>query len=178
MVEVESGVGCPASGEVAGAFAGTVSGKVATTVAGSTVHAPARRDRRLGDHLAITVSRGRISAKVELPCVTRGGSTRSILARIMYMTTLPVADARAQLSRLVDEAERTHERFEITRNGHRAAVLLGADDYDALRETIAVLSDTDLLTVHLAGRAEVEGGDVVEAKELARLMRDPRSAEE
>ncbi|WP_308200791.1 type II toxin-antitoxin system Phd/YefM family antitoxin [Rhodococcus sp. HM1] len=96
----------------------------------------------------------------------------------MYMTTLPVADARAQLSRLVDEAERTHERFEITRNGHRAAVLLGADDYDALRETIAVLSDTDLLTVHLAGRAEVEGGDVVEAKELARLMRDPRSAEE
>ncbi len=33
-----------------------------------------------------------------------------------------------------------------------AAVLLGADDYDALRETIAVLSDTDLLATHLAGR--------------------------
>ncbi|WP_230990132.1 MULTISPECIES: hypothetical protein [Rhodococcus] len=33
-----------------------------------------------------------------------------------------------------------------------AAVLLGADDYDALRETIAVLSDTDLLAAHLAGR--------------------------
>ncbi|MFD6063375.1 type II toxin-antitoxin system Phd/YefM family antitoxin [Rhodococcus wratislaviensis] len=93
----------------------------------------------------------------------------------MYMMTLPVADARAQLSRLVDEAERTHERFEITRNGHRAAVLLGADDYDALRETIAVLSDTDLLAAHLAGRAEVEGGDVVDAQELARLMRDARS---
>ncbi len=94
------------------------------------------------------------------------------------MTTLPVADARAQLSRLVDEAERTHERFEITCNGHRAAVLLGADDYDALRETIAVLSDTDLTAAHLAGRAEVEGGDVVEAQELDRLMRDPRSAGE
>ncbi|GAF45684.1 hypothetical protein RW1_025_00120 [Rhodococcus wratislaviensis NBRC 100605] len=94
------------------------------------------------------------------------------------MTTLPVADARAQLSRLVDEAERTHERFEITRNGHRAAVLLGADDYDALRETIAVLSDTDLLAAHLAGRAEVEGGDVVDAQELARLMRDARSSGE
>ncbi|OUS96265.1 type II toxin-antitoxin system Phd/YefM family antitoxin [Rhodococcus sp. NCIMB 12038] len=96
----------------------------------------------------------------------------------MYMTTLPVADARAQLSRLVDEAERTHERFEITRNGHRAAVLLGADDYDALRETIAVLSDTDLLAAHLAGTVEVEGGDVVDAQELARLMRDARSSEE
>jgi antitoxin YefM len=96
----------------------------------------------------------------------------------MYMTTLPVADARAQLSRLVDEAQRTHERFEITRNGHRAAVLLGADDYDALRETIAVLSDTDLLAAHIGGKAEVENGDVVDTDELAQMMRDARSAGE
>lgn len=94
------------------------------------------------------------------------------------MATLPVADARAQLSRLVDEAERTHERFEITRNGRRAAVLLGADDYDALRETIAVLSDADLLSAHLAGRTEVEGGEVVDALGLAQLMRDARQSQE
>ncbi|MCZ4548269.1 prevent-host-death protein [Rhodococcus erythropolis] len=96
----------------------------------------------------------------------------------MYMTTLPVADARAQLSRLVDEAEHTHERFEITRNGHRAAVLLGADDYDALRETIAVLSDTDLLTAHIAGQSELKGGDVVDAAGLERLMRNARPSDE
>ncbi|WP_237720536.1 type II toxin-antitoxin system Phd/YefM family antitoxin [Rhodococcus opacus] len=68
----------------------------------------------------------------------------------------------------------------MTRNGHRAAVLLGADDYDALRETIAVLSDTDLLAAHLVGRVEVEveGGDVVDAQGLARLMRDARSSGE
>ncbi|WP_423782999.1 type II toxin-antitoxin system Phd/YefM family antitoxin, partial [Ferrimicrobium acidiphilum] len=34
------------------------------------------------------------------------------------MSTLPLADARAQLSKLVTEAENTHERFEITRKGH------------------------------------------------------------
>ncbi|MFF0818315.1 type II toxin-antitoxin system Phd/YefM family antitoxin [Rhodococcus sp. NPDC003318] len=94
------------------------------------------------------------------------------------MTTLPVAEARAQLSRLVDEAEHTHERFVITRNGHRAAVLLGVDDYDALRETIAVLSDTDLLAAHLAGKAEVASGDVVDGQALAQLMRDARSSGE
>lgn len=93
----------------------------------------------------------------------------------MYMTTLPVADARAQLSRLVDEAERTHERFEITRNGHRAAVLLGADDYDTLRETIAVLSDADLLKAHISGQEEIDHGDVVDADDLERLMRAARS---
>lgn len=92
--------------------------------------------------------------------------TLKICARIAYMTTLPVADARAQLSRLVDEAERTHERFEITRNGHRAAVLLGADDYDALRETIAVLADESLLADHLAGIADAEAGDTLDVAGL------------
>ncbi|MBP2520940.1 prevent-host-death family protein [Rhodococcus sp. PvP104] len=86
------------------------------------------------------------------------------------MTTLPVADARAQLSRLVDQAERTHERFEITRNGHRAAVLLGADDYDALRETIAVLADESLLAGHLAGVAEAQAGATLDATDLAAFL--------
>ena len=87
------------------------------------------------------------------------------------MATLPLADARAQLSKLVTEAENTHERFEITRNGQRVAVLLGADDYDALCETIAVLSDAELLRSHAEGLQAVEAGDVVDADELAQLMR-------
>ena len=87
------------------------------------------------------------------------------------MSTLPLADARAQLSKLVTEAENTHERFEITRKGHRVAVLLGADDYDALCETIAVLSDAELLRSRAEGIRAVEAGDVVDADELAQMMR-------
>ncbi len=86
------------------------------------------------------------------------------------MTTLPVADARARLSKLIDEAASTHERFEITRNGIRAAVLLGVDDYDSLRETIAVLSDSELLLDHLKGLAAIAEGDYADAEELARIM--------
>ena len=86
------------------------------------------------------------------------------------MTTLPVADARAQFSKLVDEATTTHQRFEITRNGQRVAVLLGADDYDSLRETIAVLADSELLRGHFDGLAAIEAGDVVDAEGLARAM--------
>lgn len=88
------------------------------------------------------------------------------------MTTLPLADARAQLSKLIDDAMTTHERFEITRNGRRAAVLLSADDYDSLRETIEVLSDAELLAAHRQGRAEVETGDVLDADQLAEAMRE------
>ena len=89
----------------------------------------------------------------------------------MYMTMLPVADARAQLSRLIDEATTTHERFEITRNGRRAAVLLSADDYDTLQDTIAVLGDAELLTAHYEGRAAIDANDYLDADQLAHAMR-------
>lgn len=90
----------------------------------------------------------------------------------MYMTTLPVADARAQLSRLINEATTTRERFEITRNGRRAAVLLSADDYDTLQDTIAVLSDAELLTAHRHGRAALDAGDHLDADQLSDAMRN------
>ena len=89
----------------------------------------------------------------------------------MYMTTLPVADARSHLSKLIDAAMTTHERFEITRNGRRAAVLLSADDYDTLQETIAVLSDTDSLRQLAASDAELARGEGESEQSLAEAMR-------
>lgn len=88
------------------------------------------------------------------------------------MTTLPIADARAQLSKLIDEASSTHERIEITKNGHRVAVLLGVDDYDAILETIAVLSDSALLRVHEAGIQELANSDALDADQLAKAMKN------
>jgi len=89
----------------------------------------------------------------------------------MYMTTLPVADARSHLSKLIEAAMTTHERFEITRNGRRAAVLLSADDYDTLQETIAVLSDTDTLRQLAASDAELARGEGESEQSLAEAMR-------
>ena len=88
------------------------------------------------------------------------------------MLTLPVADARSRLSKLIDEATTTHQRFEITRNGHRAAVLLSADDYDTLQDTITVLSDPALLSAHQEGKAAIEAGDYLDADQLAHAMRE------
>lgn len=87
------------------------------------------------------------------------------------MTTLPLAEARAKFSKLVDQATSTHERFEITRSGQRVAVLLGADDYDSLHETIAVLGDVDLLRGHVEGAAALEAGDSLDADGLGEAMR-------
>ena len=62
--------------------------------------------------------------------------------------------------------------MEITKNGQRAAVLLGADDYDSIMETIAVLSDGELLVAHLRGLGEVDTGDVVDAGGLVTLLNE------
>jgi antitoxin YefM len=86
------------------------------------------------------------------------------------MATLPVADARSQLSKLIEEATTTHQRFEITRNGRRAAVLLAADDYDSLQETIRVLADEPLLTAHREGAAAIEADDYLDADQLGHAM--------
>lgn len=82
------------------------------------------------------------------------------------MTTLSLADARANLSRLVESAVTTHERFEVTRNGDRVAVLLSADDYDSLLETLDILSDPAEVAAIRRGLADVEAGELSSAVEV------------
>lgn len=86
------------------------------------------------------------------------------------MTTLSLADARANLSKLVESAVTTHERFDVTRNGDRVAVLLSADDYDALLETVDVLSRPDEVAALRRGLAELEAGETSDLDEVRRAM--------
>lgn len=81
-------------------------------------------------------------------------------ARILYMITLPLAEVRAQLSKLVDEAQRTHQRIEVTKNGRRAAVLLSADDYDSLIETLEILGDAETMAEIRESERAVARGEV------------------
>jgi len=87
------------------------------------------------------------------------------------MTTLPLAEVRANLSKLVDEAVRTHQRIEVTRQGRRAAVILSADDFDSIMETLAILSDQELMREVRAAETEAESGEVYSLDEVAEEMR-------
>jgi len=89
----------------------------------------------------------------------------------MYMTTLPLAEARANLSRLIDQAVMTHERIEVTRKGRRAAVILSADDYDSIMETLEILSDPGLMRDIREGEAELDRGEFVSLETVTEEMR-------
>lgn len=86
------------------------------------------------------------------------------------MTVLSLADARASLSKHIDSAATTHERFEITRNGARVAVLLSAEDYDSLIETVDILSDPEEVAALRTAIAELEAGDVSSADDVRAAM--------
>ncbi len=88
----------------------------------------------------------------------------------MYMTTLSLAGARANLSKLIDSAVTTHERFDVTRNGDRVAVLLSADDYDSLLETVDVLSRPDEVEALREGLADLESSQVSSVDDVRAAM--------
>jgi len=61
------------------------------------------------------------------------------------MKTLSLSEAKMKLSSLIDAVRSTDEEVLITKNGAPAAVLLSPDEFDSLKETIAVRSDAALM---------------------------------
>ena len=69
------------------------------------------------------------------------------------MQTLTASEARANLYRLIDQAAESHEPITIT--GKRAnAVLLSAEDWSAIQETLYLLSVPGMRESILEGMAE------------------------
>lgn len=87
------------------------------------------------------------------------------------MRSIPIGEAKSQLSRIVEQASSVHERFEITRNGLPGAVLLGAGDYAALLETVAILSESKVVEVLDRGIKELGNGEVFTAEQVRAEMR-------
>jgi antitoxin YefM len=83
------------------------------------------------------------------------------------MKTLPIAEVKAKLSRLVDEVAETDEQIVITRNGRPAAVLVSPDEYDGWKETQAIQSDREFMAEIRRGlRALRRGGKTYTLEEI------------
>lgn len=82
------------------------------------------------------------------------------------MKSVPLAEAKDKLSRLVDEAQTTHEIITITKHGRPAAVLMSADDLESLHDTLHWLSKPDLAEALKIAQGEIEAGDTVTGDEL------------
>jgi antitoxin YefM len=58
---------------------------------------------------------------------------------------MALKDVKNQLSAVVDQVEREHDRVVITKHGRPAAVVLSMHDLESLEETVDVLSSPALI---------------------------------
>lgn len=72
------------------------------------------------------------------------------------MKTLSLSEVKMKLSGLVDEVGATDEEIVITKNGRPAAVLVSPDEFEGLKETIAVRSDKLLMDEIKKGLADLK----------------------
>lgn len=84
------------------------------------------------------------------------------------METLPLSDVKARLSELVDRVEREDDRIVVTKNGRPAAVLVSPDDLESLEETLAIVSDPELMRQIRESEADIAAGNYIELDELKR----------
>ena len=73
---------------------------------------------------------------------------------------VPLAEVKNRLSEVVERLEREHGRVVITKHGRPAAVLLSLEDLESLEETLAILSDPELLAAIREADAEITAGRV------------------
>jgi len=64
---------------------------------------------------------------------------------VKSMKVLSVSEAKMKLSGLIDAVNATDEEIVITKNGRPAAVLVSPEEFESLKETVAVRSDSALM---------------------------------
>ena len=61
------------------------------------------------------------------------------------MKTLPVSEVKMKLSSLVETVRSTDEEIMITKNGVPIAILISPEEFESLKETMAVRGDEALM---------------------------------
>jgi antitoxin YefM len=72
--------------------------------------------------------------------------------------TLPISKVKDKLNEYVDAVSITHEQVTITKNGSPAAVLVGAEEWESLQETLFWLSQPGIREDLAQARADIAAG--------------------
>lgn len=85
--------------------------------------------------------------------------------------TLPISQAREELTSLVDKANKRLDEYVITVNGSPAAVLMSAAEYECWKETIDILSDPGLMKAIKEGEEDFKKGNFVTFEQLKKELK-------
>lgn len=85
--------------------------------------------------------------------------------------TLPVTEARKNLTTLVDRAKRLLDEYIITVNGKPAAVLMSAQEFESWKETNEILADKGLMKAIREGEEDIKKGRYITFEQLKKELK-------
>ena len=85
------------------------------------------------------------------------------------MRDINVTEAKNRLTELIKEVETTTVSYAIVRSGRKAAVLLSAEEYEGLIESLEVLADRKLVKQMIQSAREFARGEGIP---FSRIRRD------
>jgi prevent-host-death family protein len=86
------------------------------------------------------------------------------------METTSLSDLKSHLSEYADRAELQHEQFTITRNGRPAVVMVSADEWESLQETLFWLSQPGIHESLAEAEADIAAGRVFDEAQVRQSL--------
>jgi len=92
------------------------------------------------------------------------------------MQMLPISKVKDKLNEYVDSVAITHDQVTITKNGAPAAVLIGADEWESIQETLFWLSQPGIRDTIAEADADVAAGRTHGEDEIRAEFDEPKRA--
>ena len=80
--------------------------------------------------------------------------------------TIPLKEARAKFSKLVDRVDRLSDRYIVTKNGVPKAVVMSAEEFESWVETLEFMSHPKAVKALEQGLREAKAGKFHSFKEV------------
>lgn len=85
--------------------------------------------------------------------------------------TLPITEARENLTTLVNKASKLLDEFVITVNGKPAAVIMSVVEYESWKETNEILANPGLMKAIKQGEEDIKKGRVYDWEDVKKELK-------
>jgi antitoxin YefM len=89
------------------------------------------------------------------------------------MRTTSLSDLKAHLSEYAERAELEHEQYTITRNGRPAVVMVSADEWESVQETLFWLSQPRIDEDLAQAEEDIAAGRVYDEAQVRQALNLP-----
>ena len=86
------------------------------------------------------------------------------------MKDVPITEVRDALTSLPEKLSETHETVTVTRRGKPVLAILPWEEYEALVETLEIMSDEDLMASLRQGIKELKQGKLIPWEQAKRKL--------